>query len=396
MGSSIGLDAALAAPLKRAAQPFTFVQLSDSHIGFNKPPNADARATFREAIAKVKALPDQPDFIIHTGDVSQLSRDEEFDDADQMLKELGLPVFFVPGEHDMLDPDGGKAFLNRFGKGAKGAGWYSFDHRGVHFVALVNVADLKPGGMGNLGAEQLALAQGRSRRTCVVHADRRLRAHPAMDGLCRMGLGHRRLSRSPEAAGAVRIGHRAQRPHPPDHAEGRRADRLSHRALDRISATCPGTAPSPGPLKVPAEQLHSMLGITDAMFVRGRDRIALIDSTLSPDPKENHDSRVQDPDIPGFRPRCRRADDGDVADMAKAAPRTAAPCRIDNFTFKTPVVTVKPGTTVTWINGDDIPHTVVVEGRRCSNRRCWIAATAFPSLSPSPVNSAISVPFTRT
>jgi len=143
IGSSIGLDSALAEPLRRTAvRPFTFVQLSDSHIGFNKPPNADARATFREAVAKVKALAVQPDFIIHTGDVSQLSRDDEFDDADQILKEAGLPVFFIPGEHDMLDPDGGKAFLNRFGKGSKGAGWYSFDHRGVHFVALVNVADL--------------------------------------------------------------------------------------------------------------------------------------------------------------------------------------------------------------------------------------------------------------
>ena len=73
----------------RGAHPFTFLQISDSHIGFNKPPNADARATFREAIAKVKALRDQPDFIIHTGDVSQLSRDDQFDDADQILKEAG-------------------------------------------------------------------------------------------------------------------------------------------------------------------------------------------------------------------------------------------------------------------------------------------------------------------
>src|SRR3982750_1399291 len=111
VGSSIGLDSALAAPLRRAApQPFPFVQLSDSHIGFNKPPNADARATFREAIAKVNALPVRPDFIIHTGDVSQLSRDDEFDDAEQMLKATGLPVFYIPGEHDMLDADGGKGF----------------------------------------------------------------------------------------------------------------------------------------------------------------------------------------------------------------------------------------------------------------------------------------------
>src|SRR3954465_8971516 len=88
IAASIGLDSALAAPLGRsAAKPFTFVQLSDSHIGFNKPPNADARATFREAIAKVKALSVRPDFIVHTGDVSQLSRDEEFDDAEQMLME---------------------------------------------------------------------------------------------------------------------------------------------------------------------------------------------------------------------------------------------------------------------------------------------------------------------
>src|SRR5689334_24275647 len=122
IGSSLGLDAAIGAPVARSAvQPFTFVQVSDSHVGFNKPPNADARATFREAIAKVKALPNRPDFIIHTGDVTQLSRDEEFDDAEQMLKGTGLPVFWVPGEHDMLDPERGKAFLKRFGKGIRGA-----------------------------------------------------------------------------------------------------------------------------------------------------------------------------------------------------------------------------------------------------------------------------------
>lgn len=134
----------------------TFLQLSDSHIGFDKAANPDARATYREAIAKVKALAVKPDFIIHTGDITQLSRDNEFDDADQILREAGIPAFFVPGEHDMVDEGGGKAFLTRHGKGSKGAGWFSFDHQGVHFVGLVNVADLKPGGMGNLGAAQLA------------------------------------------------------------------------------------------------------------------------------------------------------------------------------------------------------------------------------------------------
>ena len=282
VGSSIGLDAAIGAPLyKTAAKPFTFVQLSDSHIGFNKPPNADARATFREAIAKVKALPVQPDFIIHTGDVSQLSKDEEFDDAEQMLGEANLPVFFIPGEHDMLDPAGGKAFLNRFGKGTQGAGWYSFDHRGVHFVALVNVADLKPGGMGNLGAEQLRwmkadLADKHSSTPIVVFAH-----IPLWTVYADWGWG---TDDSAEALkllarfGSVTVlnGHIHQIT---QKIEGRIAFHTARSTA--FPQPAPGTAPSPGPLKVPAEQLHSMLGITDAMFVRGRDRIALIDSTLA-------------------------------------------------------------------------------------------------------------------
>jgi len=281
IGSSIGLDAAIAAPRKMALAPFSFVQVSDSHIGFNKPPNADARATFREAIAKVKALPTRPDFIIHTGDVSQLSRDEEFDDAEQMLKEAGLPVFFVPGEHDMLDPEGGKAFLNRFGKGSQGAGWYSFDHRGVHFVALVNVADLKPGGMGNLGADQLKwlkddLAGRPSSQPIVVFAH-----IPLWTVYAEWGWG------TDDAAEALKLlarfgsvtvlnGHIHQIT---QKVEGRIAFHTARSTA--FPQPVAGTAPSPGPLKVPPEQLRSMLGITDALFVRGHDRIALIDSTLS-------------------------------------------------------------------------------------------------------------------
>ena len=282
IAGSMGLDSALAAPLRpSAAAPFTFVQVSDSHIGFNKPPNADARATFREAIAKVKALRVQPDFIVHTGDVSQLSRDDEFDDAQQILKETGLPVFFVPGEHDMLDPDGGKAFLNRFGKGSKGAGWYSFDHRGVHFVALVNVADLKPGGMGNLGGEQLKWLQadlaGHSSSTPVV-----VFAHiPLWTVYADWGWG------TDDAAEALKLlarfgsvtilnGHIHQIT---QKVEGRIAFHTARSTA--FPQPAPGTAPGPGPLKVPPEQLPGMLGITDAMFVRGNQRIALIDSTLS-------------------------------------------------------------------------------------------------------------------
>jgi Icc protein len=282
IGSSIGLDAALAAPARRSAvAPFTFVQVSDSHIGFNKPPNADARATFREAIAKVKALPVQPDFLIHTGDVSQLSRDDEFDDADQILKSTGLPVFFVPGEHDMLDPDSGKAFLSRFGKASLGSGWYSFDHRGVHFVALVNVADLKPGGMGNFGTEQLKwLASdlaGRSSSTPIV-----VFAHmPLWTVYADWGWGTDDAGEALKLLrrfGSVTIlnGHIHQIT---QKVEGRIAFHTARSTA--FPQPAPGTAPSPGPLKVPPEQLRGMLGITDAMFVRGHDRIALIDSTLS-------------------------------------------------------------------------------------------------------------------
>jgi hypothetical protein len=280
IASSVALDGALAATPRRAAKSLTFVQVSDSHIGFNKPPNADARATFREAIAKVKALSVQPDFIIHTGDVSQLSRDDEFDDADQMLKETGLPVFFIPGEHDMLDENPGTGFFNRFGQ-KDGRRWYSFDHAGVHFVALVNVADLKPGGMGNLGPEQLkwlkADLAGRSSSTPIV-----VFAHiPLWTLYADWGWG---TDDSAEALkllarfGSVTVlnGH--------IHQITQKVEGRIHFHTARSTAfpqPAPGTAPAPGPLKVPPDQLRSMLGITDAMLVTGRDRIALIDSTLS-------------------------------------------------------------------------------------------------------------------
>lgn len=282
IAASISLDGALAAPpLSSPTAPLAFVQVSDSHIGFNKAANPDTSATFREAIAKIKALPVQPDFVIHTGDVSQFSRDQEFDDADQMLKAVGVPVFFVPGEHDMLDPEGGKAFLTRFGKETKGAGWYSFDHRGVHFVGLVNVVDLKPGGMGNLGAEQLkwlrADLAGRSASTPIV-----VFAHmPLWTVYADWGWG------TDDAAEALRLlgkfgsvtilnGHIHQIA---QKVEGRIAFHTARSTA--YPQPAPGTAPSPGPLKVPAEQLQSFIGVTDAIFRRGEGRIALIDSTLS-------------------------------------------------------------------------------------------------------------------
>jgi 3',5'-cyclic AMP phosphodiesterase CpdA len=140
----------------QAGADFTFVQISDSHIGFNKEANKDVLGTLREAVAKINALPAPPDFILHTGDLSHLSEPEEFDTLEQILKECRTGrIFYVPGEHDVLN-DNGKQYLARFGAGTKGNGWYSFDHKGTHFVGLNNVLQIREGGLGVLGEDQLA------------------------------------------------------------------------------------------------------------------------------------------------------------------------------------------------------------------------------------------------
>src|SRR6202162_6257466 len=174
LSGGIPVSRAFAKGSKGAAKggDFTFVQTSDSHIGFNKPANPDVTATLQTAINKINAMPQKPDFIIHTGDLTQLSKPSEFDTLGQALKGASAKqVHFVPGEHDMLS-DNGEQFLQRYGKGTKGSGWYSFDHKGVHFVGLVNVANLKAGGMGSLGHEQLEWfetdLEGRSASTSIV------------------------------------------------------------------------------------------------------------------------------------------------------------------------------------------------------------------------------------
>src|SRR5205823_14827267 len=133
----------------------SFVQISDSHMGFNKPANPDVIGTLKAAVDKINALPTAPGFILHTGDITHLSKPEEFDAVDQLLKGASAKdVFYVPGEHDVIGDDG-KQYLERYGKNAKGAGWHSFDNKGVHFIGLVNVMNLKAGGLGSLGGEQL-------------------------------------------------------------------------------------------------------------------------------------------------------------------------------------------------------------------------------------------------
>jgi hypothetical protein len=284
LASSISLDQAIAAPMKTPGShtgDFSFLQVSDSHVGFNKAANPDAAGTYREAVGKILALPQKPDFIIHTGDITQLSRDQEFDDADQIIKAAGLQVFHVPGEHDMLDEGQGKAYLDRFGQGTKGAGWYSFDHRGVHFVALINVANLKPGGMGSLGADQIAWLEndlkGRpSSQPIVVFAHMPLWTVYADWGWgtddAAQALSH--LKRF----GSVTVlnGHIHQIT---QKVEGNIAFHTARSTA--FPQPVGGQGPSPGPLKAPAGQLRSMLGITTATLVRGHAPIALIDQTLA-------------------------------------------------------------------------------------------------------------------
>jgi Icc protein len=275
---AIGLSKALAA--EPVATPFTFLQISDSHVGFDKPANPDALATLRQAIDRIKLLPVKPSFMIHTGDISHLSKDKEFDDADQVIKQAGLPVFYVPGEHDLLDDQQGKAYLDRYGKGTRGAGWYSFDQQGVHFIGLVNVVDLKAGGFGNLGEDQLEWLEndvaGLSSSTPVV-----VFAHiPMWTIYPEWGWG---TTDSAQALsylkrfGSVTVlnGHIHQ---VMQKVEGNVSFHTARSTA--FPQPAPGSAPSPGPMKVAAGDLRKYLGIATVDFVRGGEPLAIIDKPL--------------------------------------------------------------------------------------------------------------------
>jgi hypothetical protein len=284
VASSITLDAAQAAP-KSEVKPFTFLQVSDSHIGFAKDPNPDARATFREAVSKIKAMPVKPDFIIHTGDITQLSKAAEFDDADQILKEAGLTVFHVPGEHDMLDEGNGRAFLDRYGNGAGqgvlGDGWYSFDHNGAHFVALINVKELKAGGMGHLGAAQLEwlqkdLAGLRSSTPVIVFTH-----VPMWTVYEQWGWGTDDAAQALSLLarfGSVTVlnGHIHQ---VLQKTEGHVAFHTARSTA--FPQPAPGQAASPGPMKVPAGDLRGVLGVRSVNVVPGRETLAVVDASLA-------------------------------------------------------------------------------------------------------------------
>jgi len=267
--------------LAAEASGFTFLQISDSHIGFNKPANPDALGTLREAIAKVKAVKSKPAFMIHTGDITHLSKPDEFDSAAQLIGGSGLNVHYVPGEHDFIDEGLGKLYLERYGKGTKGQGWYSFDDHGVHFIGLNNVVDLKAGGLGRLGSDQLAwLAddlKGKANSTPIV-----VFAHIPLwtvyadwgwgtdDGLQALDMLKR--------FGSVTVlnGHIHQIV---QKVEGNMTFHTARSTA--FPQPAPGTAPSPGPMTVPAEQLRSMLGITSVDVRFGNKPLAVTDTTLA-------------------------------------------------------------------------------------------------------------------
>jgi len=306
-----------------------FVQISDSHIGFNKAANTDVTATLRAAVDKIKSEPDAPAFVLHTGDLTHLSRPDEFDTLQQVLSELSVPVFYVPGEHDVLG-DEGRSYLERFGKGTRGAGWHSFDRGGVHFIGLVNVVDLKAGGLGTLGPEQLEWLENDVKRltssTPVV-----VFAHiPLWSIYPDWGWGtddsERALSYL-KRFGSVSVlnGHIHQI------MQKIQGNVTFHTAMSTaFPQPAPGTAQSPGPMKVPDDRLRKVLGLSRMSFHDVSHPIAITDVPLEAE--------------------MRTAGGHDVA--------------MDNFSFTPPRTSVALGTTVTWTNHDDVPHNVVSTERK--------------------------------
>lgn len=259
---------------------FTFVQISDSHIGFSKGANPNVVGTLNEAIARINRLEPCPDLLLHTGDLSHLSQAEEFDTLDQALKTARVDgKFFVPGEHDMAED--GKDYLLRYGKGTQGKGWHSFTHRGVHFIGLVNVLELESGKLGRLGAEQLAWLEkdvkSLSADTPIV-----VFAHvPLWSVYPQWGWG---TADSAEALGylkrfgsvTVLNGHIHQTM---QKIEGQVTFHTARSTA--FPQPEPGKAPAPGPMQVPAETLRSVLGITQVQYRRNGHSLAITDSSLA-------------------------------------------------------------------------------------------------------------------
>jgi 3',5'-cyclic AMP phosphodiesterase CpdA len=276
------IDLAVAADKTRASQmgrPL-FVQISDTHIGFNKPANPDVGATLTRSIELVNSMSIRPQLIIHTGDITHLSKPEEFDAAQQLLSKLAVSeLHTVPGEHDVADATVSEYF-NRFGKASNNKGYYSFDHSGVHFIGLINVLHFKAGGLGALGAEQLSWVEddlrGRSASTPIV-----VFAHMPLWSIYEpWGWGTEdapQLTAQLQRFGSVTIlnGHIHQIV---QKVEG---NITFHTARSTAyPQPAPGVGPGPGPLLVASDQLPARLGITTVSSIK-HHALSLGDTTLA-------------------------------------------------------------------------------------------------------------------
>jgi hypothetical protein len=256
----------------------TFAQISDTHIGFKQPANPNTVATMTEAVDRIGRLSPQPAFLIHTGDITHLSKPEQFDTAAQIIKRAKKEVHYVPGEHDWID--GGQGFKERYGKGTKGDGWYSFDAGGVHFIALINVVNFKAGSLTSLGQEQLAWIKddvsGLSASTPIV-----VFTHiPLWAVYPAWGWG---TQDSAEALGSMkRFGSvTVLNGHIHQVLQKVEGNVSFHTAMSTAyPQPAPGTASGPGPLKVPAEKLRSVLGVREVNYVQSTQPLATIDTPL--------------------------------------------------------------------------------------------------------------------
>lgn len=314
---------------EQAPAGFSFVQISDSHIGFHRPPNPDVTATLRETVARINALSPPPDFIIHTGDASDLTKADQYDTLDQTLSDLAVKqIYYLPGEHDVIGDDG-KLFFSRYAKQAAPGGWYSFDHKGVHFIALVNVVNRPSTGAGHLGQDQIAWAvkdlQSQSVGTAVV-----VFSHiPLWTVYTPWGWNTEdvdsvvaQLRRFDSVT--VLNGHIHQIQQTVDGNIGYRTARATAYPQPQ-----PGKAPAPGPLVVPADDLRSYIGWRRVDSMPGQKPMTVVDTALS----------------------------------AAAEPAQQAMVEIKDFKFVPDDLTVAAGMTVTWVNHDNEAHTIMSDDK---------------------------------
>ncbi len=264
--------------MKKASGIPLFLQISDTHIGFNKQANPDVAGTLKQTIELVNAMKTRPALTIHTGDITHLSRAADFDTANQLMIDLRAgELHIVPGEHDVTDGTGTEYFA-RFGKASDNRGYYSFDHQGVHFIGLVNVMNFKPNGLGAFGADQLAWLKddlaARSSSTPIV-----VFAHMPMWTILESwgwGTGDAEEALSYlRRFGSVTVlnGHIHQII---QKVEGN----ITFHTARSTAYPQPeaGIGDGPGPLTVPADRLKHMLGITSIRLLR--HHLSLSDTSL--------------------------------------------------------------------------------------------------------------------